>query len=48
MSKSPDSPINGKYKYRNEKTNYYDLATLDYYKPNVFNESNNLPSGYHV
>lgn len=37
MSKGTNIFIGKKYNFKNEETNYYTSAKLDYYKPNAFN-----------
>lgn len=32
----------------NKEGNYYNSAKLDYYKPNTFNQSENLSNAYHI
>ncbi len=34
--------------FNHEDANYYDFLELDYYKPNAFNQPDNLPDAYHV
>lgn len=47
IDKAKDSQINREYNYENEEANYYDLAKLNYYKPDFFNQSDNLLDAYY-
>lgn len=48
ISESKDIPIDEKFDYKKGKTNQYNLPKLEYYKPNTFNQPDNLPAAFHI